>query len=148
MGSYNTGPFDSDTAQDLLELYSELTVEERLENLRFVFLGGPRHPDGPFEPVDETEVLAGAALIARALPGGSEQVDAIPQMDWDEELSAAALPLPDNELVRLALDTLRKELPPESTWFELWLSEDDQRESRNAVKVVSEVLERHLTDHQ
>ncbi|GAA3205272.1 hypothetical protein GCM10010532_026850 [Dactylosporangium siamense] len=71
MARYNSGPFDSDTAQDLLELSAELTREERLDNLRAVFLGGPRHPDGPFEPVDNTEVVAGAALVARAGHGST-----------------------------------------------------------------------------
>jgi hypothetical protein len=90
-------------------------VQERLANLRMVFLGGPRHPDGPFEPVDATEVVAGAALVALALPGGQ----------------------------RLALDTLRA-VTADGWWFARWLSEVDREESRHAVETVAGVLGDHL----
>jgi Domain of unknown function (DUF4259) len=139
---YNTGPFDSDTAQDLLGLYAELTIEERLENLRVVFLGGPRHPDGPFEPVDQTEVIAGAALVALALPGGT-RVSEIPQMDFDEEVSAAAITEPAEDLIQLALDALRK-VAVNDEWFSRWLSSDDRADSRHTVAVIVNVLADHV----
>jgi len=142
MAAYNTGPFDNDYAQDLLGLYAELTVEERLANLRVVFAGGIRHPGGPLEPVDPCEVLAGAALIALALPGG-QQVREIPQMDFAEEIAAAAIPPPDTELVRLALHALRK-VTADGRSVLSWLYDTDREASRHAVEVVVDVLATRL----
>ncbi len=144
MAAYNTGPFDSDTAQDLLELYAdELTAEERLANLRAVFRGGPRHPDGPFEPVDQTEVIAGAALVALALPGG-DRVTELPQMDFDEEIAAAAIPTPDLELIRIALGALEM-VAADDDWFSRWLDDVDRAESRHVVAVIRGVLADNVT---
>jgi hypothetical protein len=143
MAMYNTGPFDSDTAQDLLELYAQLTMEERLANLRLVFLGGARRPDGPFEPVDRTEVIAAAALVALALPGG-ERVGDLPQIDFAEEIAAAAITEPDAGLIRLALDTLRG-VAADGVWFSSWLSDADRANSRRTVDVIVGVLTDRLT---
>ncbi|GAB3825398.1 DUF4259 domain-containing protein [Dactylosporangium cerinum] len=141
MARYNTGPFDSDTAQDLLELYAELTQDERLDNLRAVFLGGPRHPDGPFEPVDNTEVVAGAALVARALPGGA-RIDEIPQMGFDEEVAAAAVTAPGDDLIQLALDAIRA-VAADDAWFTTRLGPSDSARSRQTVAVIAGVLADH-----
>jgi hypothetical protein len=140
---YNTGPFDGDGPQDLLELYAELTDAERKENLRAVFLGGPRHPDGPYEPVDQVEVVAGAALVARALPGGAARVDAIPQMDWEEELAAAQITAPEPELVRIAHDALVA-VQRDEDWFRSWLSAEDRADSRHTITTIVDVLAAHL----
>lgn len=142
MAVYSTGPFDSDTAQDLLERFAELSGAQRLEHLRLVFRGGPRDPGGPFEPVDPTEVVAGAALVALALPGG-RRVGDIPQMEFDEEVAAAALTAPDAELVRLALDATRA-VAADDAWFAAWITEEDRTASRHTVAVILDVLTQHV----
>ncbi|MDG6106330.1 DUF4259 domain-containing protein [Dactylosporangium aurantiacum] len=142
MAAYSTGPFDSDTAQDLLERFAELTVAQRLEHLRLVFLGGPRDPGGPFEPVDPTEVIAGAALVALALPGGGRVRDT-PQMEFDEEVAAAAVAGPDAGLVRLALDATRA-VAADDAWFAGWLGAEDRAASRHTVAVIVDVLAGHV----
>jgi hypothetical protein len=140
---YNTGPFDGDGPQDLLELHAELTDAERKADLRAVFLGGRRHPDGPYEPVDQVLVVAGAALVAQALPGGAARVDAIPQMGWEEELAEAQITAPGPELVRIAHDALVAVLRDED-WFRSWLSPEDKTASRHTITTIVDVLAEHL----
>jgi len=142
MSAYSTGPFDSDTAQDLLIHLAGLTATERLTRLRRVFQGVYGSQDVPSEGIDPAEVLAGAALVALALSGG-QRVREIPQMDFDAEIAAAAIPAPDAELIRLALHALR-EATADGQWFAAWITDDDRRASREAVEGVATVLTDHL----
>ncbi len=107
-----------------------------------MFAGGVRHPGGPFEPVDPTEVLAGAALIALSLPGG-ERVRRIPQMDFAEAIAAAAVPPPDTELIQLALHALR-EVATEGHYAASWVSDADREQSRRTIRIIDGVLASHL----
>jgi alpha-glucosidase len=142
MSAYSTGPFDSDTAQDLLDHLAGLEPAERLARLRLVFRSASGGQDVPSEGIDPTEVLAGAALVALTLSDG-QRVREIPQMDFDEEIAAAAIPAPDAELVRLALHALH-EATADGQWYAAWITDDDRRASREAVDVVATVLADHL----
>jgi hypothetical protein len=54
MSTYSTGPFDSDTAQDLLDQLAGLKPAERLARLRLVFRGASGSQDVPSEGIDPT----------------------------------------------------------------------------------------------
>jgi hypothetical protein len=64
-------------------------------------------------------------------------------MDFDEEVAAAAVP--DVELIRLALDTLRQ-VTADGQWFAGRRSDADREASRHAVDVVAGVLAGHLAN--
>jgi hypothetical protein len=137
MASYSTGPFDSDLGQDLLEEYAELTVEERLADLSTVFQGRPSYPDGRRETVGESEALAAAALIAAALPGGEQLAEV-------DGVAEAAVPGVSADLVRLALLSLRRLIPPDGWWLRSWSRAEDREESRRTVDGVAGILESYL----
>ena len=112
MGSWNTGPFDNDAAADLLEEISDLPGDQRSALLADQFERAVESPDGPVEKMYPSEVVAGAALVALALPGG-DRVLRWQEVDVSEELSEAALDSPDRALVGSALDALRAVTDPQ-----------------------------------
>src|SRR5262249_15960167 len=94
MGTFGTGPFDSDAALDLLELLKEYPRAQRLEVLRRLFAAVLQDPDadrfqvafpeyrrwfrrrqGFTDRLSSAEVVAGAILVVLALPGGKRVLD-------------------------------------------------------------------------
>lgn len=124
MGTWGSGPFDTDAAQDLLEQLEEVAASERRAELERLFGQGEPGPD---------EVLAGAALVAAILPGGVD-------LPWAPEV-AGLLPEQSAEQLRgLALDALDVALAPGNWWWKSWVDRDDQARMRSTVDRVRVIL--------
>src|SRR5258708_37359146 len=71
MGTFGTGPFDSDGALDFLDGLAELHGGQRREVLERMFLVVRNEPEQLERTVFPDEVVAAAAVVAVSLPGGT-----------------------------------------------------------------------------
>jgi hypothetical protein len=81
--------------------------------------------------------MAAAALIAAALPGGEQLAEV-------EGVAEAAVPGVSEDLVRLALASLCRLIPPDGWWLQSWSRAEDREESRRTVDDVAGILESYL----
>ncbi|MEU0274038.1 DUF4259 domain-containing protein [Streptomyces sp. NPDC006307] len=110
MGTWDTGPFDNDTAADFAGDLDEAAEDERAGLLRDA-LARAAGTTGYLEADVADTAVAAAALVAAQCPGG-EPTD---QVYGPEE------PLPDLTPLRgLALDALDRVMSEPSELLELW----------------------------
>ncbi|MGW0436224.1 DUF4259 domain-containing protein [Micromonospora sp. NPDC003197] len=145
VGTWSSGPFDNDHAMDLLDELAEMNDREKAEYLREIFTNALGLSST--ERVWPKEVVAAAALIALALPGGAVVVmyeegdfESDAEENADEEWSIAILREPGVALARLALDALMEVTRPEGRWFLGWLLDSDRDAALNHVEAVARVL--------
>ncbi|MGA4837671.1 DUF4259 domain-containing protein [Streptomyces sp. G45] len=116
MGTWDTGPFDNDTAADFCGGLDEAAAGEREGIVREALIRtiGTR---GYLDASEAEDAVAAAALIAAQCPGGEP---AHPVYGPDE-------PLPDLTGLRdLALQALDRVMTEPSELMELWAEGDDE----------------------
>ncbi|GAA0522446.1 hypothetical protein Ade02nite_81780 [Paractinoplanes deccanensis] len=143
MGTWASGPFENDQALDLLTELSELDDDEKEQHLRGLFADALEA--SPSERVWPKEVIAGAALVALALPGGAAVIgdegnDYDPDEDDDEELSSALLRRPSGELAGLALRAMNEIIRPDGEWYSSWIREDERDVALGRAAVAARLL--------
>ncbi|WP_031076940.1 DUF4259 domain-containing protein [Streptomyces sp. NRRL S-118] len=130
MGTWDTGPYDNDTAADFACTLDEAAPEERPGLVRDA-LARAVGTTGPLDAPVADEAVAAAALVAAQCPGG-EPVDPV---YGPEE------PLPDLTCLRtLALQALDRIVVEPSEVMELWAGPDGAP-WRAAVHRLQEVLQ-------
>ena len=141
MGTWGPHPFDNDQALDLFDELAEMDEQEKAEHFRQLFGDVLDPPTG--KQLWPKEVVAGAALIALALPGGAAVVDEEGDYDKDAEENAdddwatALLSAPSLDLTSLALKALRAVTMPGSQLYASWvLDEDRMRHVATIAKVL------------
>ncbi|MER7509631.1 DUF4259 domain-containing protein [Streptomyces lavendulae] len=132
MGTWGTGPFDSDLAGDFTDglrgLASQQIISALEEALRRVAESGPRIDSG-----DEVEAVAAAALVASQIPGSKVVISC--EDGPDEPLPQ--LPAPLRALARLALHRV---LGDESELAKGWVDSSDATEWRQEVQLILQAL--------
>ncbi|MFI5490009.1 DUF4259 domain-containing protein [Micromonospora echinaurantiaca] len=130
MGTWGPHPFDNDQALDLFDELAEMEEQEKAEHFRQLFGDVLDPPTG--KQLWPKEVVAGAALIALALPGGAAVVDEEGDYDKDAAESAeddwagALLSAPSLDLVSVALKALRLVTMPGNQWDASWVLDEDR----------------------
>jgi Domain of unknown function (DUF4259) len=136
MGTWGSGYFSSDGAQDLVEDLAEMPADQRYEAVQRMLLTAATDPDAMWREVFPDTVIAAAALVAATLPGGADLVD------WDqfETGEGAALPYPAPQLAAVALDAIGVVAKPGSHWETSWVHEVDKVEAIQGLDRLRAVL--------
>ncbi|MFG2652462.1 DUF4259 domain-containing protein [Streptomyces sp. NPDC048436] len=133
MGTWGTGPFDSDLAADFVDELEGLSSQQIIDVLARAFLrvtNAKTHVDGG----DGIEAVTAAALVASALPGARIHID--PDDGPGEPLPE--LPVSLRAAARLALQRVLQDGSEMATG---WVDGDDADQWRHEVQQVIEVLE-------
>ncbi|WP_329623766.1 DUF4259 domain-containing protein [Streptomyces sp. NBC_01255] len=131
MGTWDIGPFDSDTAADFSYSVDEAPAEKKAEVLREAFREVTATGDDYLDSDLAVEAIASAALVAAQCPGGDPVTTAYGPKEPLPELPA--------ELRPLAVAALDRILTPESELLELW-EESDGEEWKAGIRKLRAVL--------
>ncbi|MEO3745185.1 DUF4259 domain-containing protein [Plantactinospora sp. B5E13] len=137
MGTFGTGPFSSDGALDFLDELAERPPRQHVEVLRHVFEHVLAHRELLWREFFPDQVVAAAALVAAALPGGEQLQHRLAQV-FDEP--DAVLPEPVPNLAASALDALHFVAGPGGAWHQGWTTETDRAEARQAIDDLAAIL--------
>jgi hypothetical protein len=115
VGTWDTGPFDNDTAADWCGDLDEAGPAQRVSMIRGA-LTAVVDEDGYLDSDLAVEAIAAAAIVASQCPGGPS-IDSPYAPDF--VATGTALSLPD-DLPQLALQALDRIVGDESEWRVLW----------------------------
>ncbi|GHA10659.1 DUF4259 domain-containing protein [Streptomyces echinoruber] len=112
MGTWGSGPFDSDTAEDFLDELKERSALQRLAVVENVFRSVVEAGGNSSSSVLPEEVVASAAVVAANVPTGSS-------LSWGEEYSGIREWLPKPIAPALASSAIRalEATLPADGWF-------------------------------
>ncbi|MFJ9724732.1 DUF4259 domain-containing protein [Streptomyces sp. NPDC101209] len=111
MGTWDTGPFDNDTAADFADCLDDARPEERERLIRGVLM---RTVDAVGRLTEGAEAVAAAALVASQCPGG-DSIDT----SYGPEEPMPTLPDDLRQLATQAIDrVLHDEDGPASNWVD------------------------------
>lgn len=133
MGTWGTGPFDSDTAEDLADSLEDLPAEERMARVDRVLRRAIDAGDSEKLP---GEVIAAAAVIASNLPPGIN-------LPWNEDYEGISewLPKPvPTEFTARAIQALDRALPADGWYWRSWTDDNDRREAEDVVNAARSAL--------
>lgn len=133
MGTWGTGPFDSDMAADFVGGLAGMPTEQVVESMagafRRVVNSGSRVDGG-----DGAEAVAAAALIAAQIPGSQVVID--PDDGPSEPLPVLPMPLRPE-----AGRALRRVLEDGSELAEGWVETAEAEEWRATVQAITRALD-------
>lgn len=131
MGTWDIGPFDSDTAADFSYRVDDAPAEKRAEVLRAAFHEVTATGDDYLDADLAVEAIASAALVAAQCPGGEPVTTAYGPKEPLPELPA--------ELRPMAVEALDRVLGQDSELLELW-EESDGEEWKAGIRKLRAVL--------
>ncbi|MFJ5992592.1 DUF4259 domain-containing protein [Lentzea sp. NPDC092896] len=135
MGTFGTGPFDSDGALDLLDDLAARPADSRADVLA-ALLGRPiADPDSIGREVFADEVVAAVAVVASGLAGRRAG-----EPWWDEVAGKAAAVLPIPDLIRLVPAATAVLAIVAEPWGRDWTSPDDAVAAEETARRLAEVL--------
>lgn len=138
MGTFGTGPFGSDGAQDFLDGLKDQSADQRREALERIFSRVRDHPDVLGREFFPDEVVAAAAVVAAGLAGG-EGI----RRDLDgkgDDVSAILVQAPDPELSACALEALLVAAGPDGPWHDGWVNPGLAAEARQTTDRLAAIL--------
>ncbi|MEV0393358.1 DUF4259 domain-containing protein [Polymorphospora rubra] len=138
MGTFGTGPFSSDGALDFLDEVAERPPQKRAEVLRRAFGYVVANRDLLWREFFPDEVVAAAALVAAALPGGEHLQHRLAQVS--DEPHAVMLPGPVPDLAAPALEALRFVAGPGGPWHQGWTTETNRAEAQQTIDGLTAIL--------
>ena len=140
MGTFGTGPFDSDGALDFLDGLAELHGGQRREVLERMFLVVRNEPEQLERTVFPDEVVAAAAVAAASLAGGTSIRQKLANSGYDAD--AIVVTDADHELAASALSALGRAAGRDGPWHHGWTSPDDAVRARQTSEQLAAILER------
>ncbi len=140
MGTFGTGPFDSDGALDFLDGLAELHGGQRREVLERMFLVVRNEPEQLERTVFPDEVVAAAAVVAVSLAGGTSIRQKLANSGYDAD--AIVVTDADHELAASALSALGRAAGRDGPWHHGWTSPDDAVRARQTTEQLAAILER------
>jgi hypothetical protein len=132
MGTWGTGPFDSDMAEDFVDRLEDLSPEQRAGRLRARLEKAVADGDDKLPG----EVLAAAAVVAAGLPAGRD-------LSWNEDYEGIESWLsPDQagDLAGLADRALEVTFAPDGWYWASWTDEEESDEARAVQGRLRQVL--------
>ncbi|MEV4412589.1 DUF4259 domain-containing protein [Catellatospora sp. NPDC049609] len=115
MGTWDSGPFDNDTAADWCGELDDASPDDRPTLIR-VTLTRAADEDDYLDSSDACEAIAAAAIVAAQLPGGQPITSTYAP---DFLLDGGSLHLPE-DLAALAVDAIDRIMAGDSEWLDLW----------------------------
>jgi Domain of unknown function (DUF4259) len=140
MGTFGTGPFDSDCALDFLDGLAELPTGQRREVLERMFLVVRNEPEQLERTVFPYEVVAAAAVVAASLAGGTSIRQKLANSGYDAD--AIVVTDADHKLAASALSALGRAAGRDGPWHHGWTSPDDAVRARQTTEQLAALLER------
>jgi alpha-glucosidase len=134
VGTWGTGPFDSDAAEDYVDALERMSASERLGALEEIFGRAAMAADDSWR--EPGELVAAAAVVAANMPLGTS----LPlNEDYEEIPQWLVKPVPD-ELAASAIRALDAALPAGGWFWRSWTDEGDRIESETMVANLKAVL--------
>ena len=140
MGTFGTGPFDSDGALDFLDGLAELHGGQRREVLERMLLVARNEPEQLERTVFPDEVVAAAAVVAASLAGGASVRQQLANTGYDAD--AIVVTEADHELAASALNALGRAAGRDGPWHHGWTSPDDAVRARQTTEQLAALLRR------
>lgn len=140
MGTFGTGPFDSDGALDFLDGLAELPTGQRRKVLERMFLVVQNAPEQLERTVFPDEVVAAAAVVAASLSGGASIRQQLANTGY--EAGAILVTEADHELAASALNALGRANGRDGAWHHGWTSPDDAVRARQTTEQLAAILGR------
>ncbi|WP_436532888.1 DUF4259 domain-containing protein [Actinoplanes sp. HUAS TT8] len=137
MGTFGTGPFSSDGAMDFLGELAGHPPAERQAVLRSTFLLVKESPDLLWREFFPDEIVAAAAVVAAALPGGQQFDEELARLEDRDLISDVRLVPPLRDLVGHTREALLSVADP---WLQGWTTETADAEARDTFAALSQVL--------
>ncbi|WP_433287757.1 DUF4259 domain-containing protein [Micromonospora sp. CA-244673] len=138
MGTFGTGPFSSDGALDFLEELAERPPEQRLDALRNMFTYVLANRGLLWREFFPDEVVAAAALVSAALPGGEHLQHRLAELS--DETDMALLPASASDLAPPALGALLFVAGPDGSWHHGWSTEADRLDAQRTIDDLVAIL--------
>jgi hypothetical protein len=135
MGTWDSGPFDNDTAADWSGNLNDAPVDQREPIIRTT-LAAVLHNTGYLDSDLAVEAIAAAAVIASQRPGGTPVTT---PYGPDFLLDGQTLSLPA-DLDGLAVRALDRILSDESEWRSLWEESGQYAEAQAELLAIRTVL--------
>lgn len=136
MGTWGSGPLDSDTAEDFLDELEEQPVSQRLTVVEKTFRSAIEAGGSSNSSVLPEEVMAAAAVVAANIPAGRVLV-------WNEEYPSItewlAKPITPT-LASAAIQALDVTLPADSWFWTSWVDASEREEAQAAIDSLRSVL--------
>ncbi|MEV5546293.1 DUF4259 domain-containing protein [Streptomyces sp. NPDC052309] len=136
MGTWGSGPFDSDTAEDFLDELEEQPVPQRLEVIERTFRAAIEAGGSSTSSVLPEEVMAAAAVVAANVPAGRA-------LAWNEEYPSITEWLAKPIAPPLALSAIRAlelTLPADGWFWRSWVDAAEREEAQAAIDSLRAVL--------
>ncbi|MGC3862246.1 DUF4259 domain-containing protein [Micromonospora chersina] len=138
MGTFGTGPFSSDGALDFLEELAEQPPERHLDALRHMFTYVLANRDLLWREYFPDQVVAAAALVAAALPGGKHLQHRLAELS--DATDIALLPTSALDLAAPALESLLFVAGPDGPWHKGWTTNTDKLDAQRIVHDLAAIL--------
>ncbi|MFI7033578.1 DUF4259 domain-containing protein [Microbispora hainanensis] len=140
MGTWGSGPFDSDTAEDFLEELEDQSAMERLTTLQRIFGTAVEAPGSSTIEVLPEEVTAAAAVVAANMPTGRN-------LSWNENEDYAITewldkPIPP-DLAIAAAQAMEVTFPPDGWYWRSWKKDEDRTAAQTIMETLLSVLRAH-----
>ncbi|MER5769292.1 DUF4259 domain-containing protein [Streptomyces sp. NPDC001985] len=136
MGTWGSGPFDSDTAEDFLDELEEQSAPQRLAVVQSTFRSAVEGGGSPSSSVLPEEVMAAAAVVAANIPAGHS-------LTWNEEYPGItewlAKPIAQ-ALASSAVQALEVALPADGWFWRSWVGAEEKSEAQVAIDRLRSVL--------
>ncbi|MEU9174059.1 DUF4259 domain-containing protein [Streptomyces sp. NPDC048420] len=136
MGTWGSGPFDSDTAEDFLDELEEQPASRRLTVVENTFRSAIEAGGRSNSSVLPEEVMAAAAVVAANVPAGSS-------LAWNEEYPSITewLAKPITPALALsAIQALEVALPADGWFWRSWVDASEREEAQAAIGSLRSVL--------
>ncbi|AEV86731.1 putative iron-dependent peroxidase [Actinoplanes sp. SE50] len=137
MGTFGAGPFSSDGAMDFLGELAGHPPAERQAVLRRTFLLVKENPDLLGREFFPDEIVAVAAVVAAALPGGQQFDEELARLEELDLIPNIRLISPLQDLVGHTREALLSVADP---WLQGWTTELANAEARDTFATLSQVL--------
>ena len=144
MGTFGTGPFDSDGARDFLDGLAQLPFGQRREVLERIFLVVQNEPEQLGRTVFPDEVFAAAAVVAASLSGGASIKQQLANTGYAD---ATLITEATHELAASALNALGRAAGRDGPWLHGWTTPDDAVRARQTTEQLTAILDRGHGGH-
>ncbi|MER5212240.1 DUF4259 domain-containing protein [Streptomyces sp. NPDC002838] len=136
MGTWGSGPFDSDTAEDFLDELEEQSAPQRLAVVERTFRAAIEAGGSANSSVLPEEVTAAAAVVAANVPAGRS-------LTWNEDYPSItewlAQPIAP-ALASSAIQALEVTLPADGWFWRSWVDAGEKEEAQAAIDSLRSVL--------
>ncbi|MFB7272453.1 DUF4259 domain-containing protein [Streptomyces sp. NPDC056244] len=136
MGTWGSGPFDSDTAEDFLDGLEGRSASQRMKVLDRTFRVAIEAGRSSSSSVLPEEVIAAAGVVVANTPAGYS-------LDWNEEYPGITEWLSKPVATSLALSAIQAlevTLPADGWFWRSWVDTSEREEAQAAIETLTSVL--------